>query len=96
MSICVVGVPLPGKKAFCGQHDIEIAVLTLNDIALANRAGDDFHRFGSFIAGAPARVHCRPRPGWSMNGVRPYFARGGKSVRRIAWRPARAHSAKVE
>ena len=34
-------------EAFGGQDDAELAVLALDDIALANRAGDDFHVLSS-------------------------------------------------
>ena len=43
MSICVVGVPLPGMEALGGQHDVELAVVALEDVAFADRTGDDFH-----------------------------------------------------
>ena len=48
MSICVVGVPLPGWKLSAVEHDIELAVLLLDNVALADGAGDDFHEV-SFI-----------------------------------------------
>ena len=43
MSIWVVGVPLPGWKLSALQNDIELAIVALDDIALANRTCDDFH-----------------------------------------------------
>ncbi len=39
---------LAGVEAFGGQHDIELAVLSLENIAFADGAGDDFHEV-SFI-----------------------------------------------
>jgi hypothetical protein len=30
-------------KALGGEHSVKLAILVLDDIALANRTGDDFH-----------------------------------------------------
>ncbi len=43
---------LAGKEALGGQDDAEMAVLALDDVALANRAGDDFHFNYPFAARA--------------------------------------------
>ncbi len=40
MSIWVTGVPLPGWKFCGGQNDVELAV-DFENIALADRGGDD-------------------------------------------------------
>src|SRR5260221_8749254 len=44
------GGTLAGVKAFSIEDDVELAV-DFDDIALAQRAGDDFHSAGSSIAG---------------------------------------------
>ena len=39
---------LAGMEAFCGEHDVKLAVLSLENIALADGTGDDFHEV-SFV-----------------------------------------------
>jgi hypothetical protein len=51
---------LAGVEALGAEHDVELSV-DFNDIALAERAGDDFHgEFSSVVRAAPPKCWAAP------------------------------------
>ena len=53
------GRALAGVEALSGEDDIEIAVFVLNDVALADRTGDDSHVMNSLVDGGRGAAYCR-------------------------------------